>query len=475
MAAHDAVVVGSGPNGLAAAVVLAEREHRVLVLEAAGTIGGGTRTAELTLPGFRHDVCSGFHPLGAASPLFDRLPLERLGLRWIVPEVQLAHPFDDGGAAALWRSLDRTCEGLGDDSDVWRRAVSRIATGWDDFAARTLKPLARRPWPAPGSLRAALPAAVFARRFRTPAGRALFAGLAAHAMVPLDTPGTAGIGLVLGALAHVGGWPIAEGGSDAVGRALAGHLEALGGSIQTGHPVRTPADIPGAKAVLFDTHPRTLVAVYGRKALGRTAHRRIRHYRGGAASYKIDYALDGPIPWTAPECRRAGTVHVGGTYGEIAAAERSVAEGTVPDRPFVLVGQQSLFDRARAPDGKHTAWVYTHVPSGSTEPVRERVERRIERFAPGFCDLVLAARVTTPLDFESYNPNYPAGDTATGTHSLRRMLGRPGPFRNPYRTGIPGVFLCSAATPPGPGVHGMCGANAALAAIRDRLEGGRRP
>lgn len=475
MAAHDAVVVGSGPNGLAAAVVLAEREHRVLVLEAAGTIGGGTRTTELTLPGFRHDVCSGFHPLGAASPLFDRLPLERLGLRWIVPEVQLAHPFDDGGAAALWRSLDRTCEGLGDDSDVWRRAVSRIATGWDDFAARTLKPLASRPWPAPGSLRAALPAAVFARRFRTPAGRALFAGLAAHAMVPLEAPGTAGIGLVLGALAHVGGWPIAEGGSDAISRALAGRLEALGGSVRTGHPVRTPADIPEAKAVLFDTHPRTLVAVYGRKALGRAAHRRIRRYRGGAASYKIDYALDGPIPWTAPECHRAGTVHVGGTYGEIAGAERSVAEGAVPDRPFVLVGQQSLFDPARAPDGKHTAWVYTHVPSGSTEPVREPVERRIERFAPGFRDLVLAARVTAPLDFESYNPNYPAGDTATGAHSLRRMLGRPGPFRNPYRTGIPGVFLCSAATPPGPGVHGMCGANAALAAIRDRLEGGRRP
>ena len=351
-------------------------------------------------------------------------------------------------------------------------AVGWIAAGWDHFAERALKPLARRPLPTPGMAWAALPAAAFARRFRTPAGRALFAGLAAHAMVPLTVPGTAGIGLVLGALAHVGGWPVARGGSASVSRALASHLEGLGGSMRTGHPVRRPGDIPSAGTVLFDTHPRALLSIYGESAFRGPARRRILRYRSGAAAYKIDYALDGPIPWTAPECARAGTVHLGGTYREIAGAERSVAGGLVPDSPFVLVGQQSLFDRSRAPEGKHTAWVYSHVPLGSTRPARELVENQIERFAPGFRDLVLAARVTTPLDFEAYNPNYPGGDISMGAHSLGRMLGRPGSFRNPYRTGIPGVYLCSAATPPGPGVHGMCGANAAMAAMRECLGDG---
>ena len=465
-------MVGAGPNGLAAAVVLAERGYRVAVLEARPTVGGGTRTEELTLPGFRHDVCSGFHPLGVASPLFARLPLERIGLRWIVPDIQLAHPFDDGTAAALWRSLDRTCAGLDNDSGTWRQAAGPIVGGWDRFAERVLKPLARRPFPTPGMARAALPAAAFARRFRTPAGRALFAGLAAHAMVPLTVPGTAGIGLVLGALAHVGGWPVAEGGSHAITRALATHVEGLGGSIRTSHQVRTPGDIPPARTVLFDTHPRAVLSIYGHSTFSGSARRRILRYRSGAAAYKIDYALDGPIPWTAPECARAGTVHLSGTYAEIAGAGRSVARGMVPDRPFVLVGQQSLFDRSRAPEGKHTAWVYSHVPLGSTEPVRDRIENQIERFAPGFRDLVLAARVTAPLDFEAYNPNYRGGDIATGAHDWARMLGRPGSYRNPYRTGIPGVYLCSAATPPGPGVHGMCGANAALAAMRECLAGG---
>ena len=468
MASCEAVVVGSGPNGLAAAVVLAEHGYRVLVLEARENIGGGTRTEELTLPGFRHDLCSAFHPLGVTSPLFSRLPLEKLGVRWIVPDIQVAHPLGDGRAAALWRSLDTTCARLGPDGDVWRRTVQRIAEGWDALAPAMMKPLAARPFPPLALARGLLPAAVIAGRFRSEPARALFAGLAAHGMRPTGSPATAAVGMVLGALAHAGGWPLVEGGSSAITGALAAHLESLGGTVRTGHPVRRPTDLPPCRVVLFDTHPAALIEVYGDRAPLFT-RRRIARYRRGAAAYKIDYALDGPVPWSAPECARAGVVHVGGTYREVAEAGRVVEAGAAPDRPFVLVGQQSLFDPTRAPTGKHTAWTYTHVPGGFDGRVEDRVEAQIERFAPGFRDLVLASHVTTPRDFEAYNPNYRGGDIATGAHTLRRMLGRPGPFRNPYRTGIPGVYLCSAATPPGPGVHGMCGANAALAAICEHL------
>lgn len=441
-----------------------------MVLEARDTIGGGTRTEQLTLPGYRHDVCSAFHPLGAASPLFRRLPLERFGVRWVVPEIQLAHPLDGGRAVALWRSLDTTSDRLGPDGRRWRSAVGRIVKGWSSLAPTLMKSPFARPFAPPDLALWLLPAATTARWFRTEDGRALFAGLAAHGMRSMSVPATAGIGLLLGGLAHVDGWPLAEGGSSAITRALAAYLESLGGRVLTGHLVRGPGDLPSSKVVLFDTHPSLLIQVYG-EGLPPAVRRRFERHRGGAAAYKIDYALDGPIPWTAPECSRAGVVHLGGTYREVAEATRSVEAGTLPERPFVLVGQQSLFDPTRAPAGKHTAWVYTHVPNGFGGQARQRVEAQIERFAPGFRDLVLASRITTPQDLESYNPNYLGGDIATGAHNLLRVLGRPGSFWRPYRTGIPGVYLCSAATPPGPGVHGMCGVNAAHAAMSDHLEG----
>ena len=473
MAPCDAVIVGSGPNGLAAAVVMAEHGYRVLVLEASEAIGGGTRTAELTLPGYRHDVCSGFHPLGTASPLFRRLPLNRLGVRWIVPDIQVAHPLDGGRAVAIRQSLDTTCARLGPDGDVWRRVMGRIAAGWDVLAPTILKSPVARPLPPPFMAAGLLPAAAMARRFRTEEARALFAGLAAHAMRPLSAPATAAVGIVLGALAHVGGWPLVAGGSAVITGALASHLESLGGEVWTAHPVRRVDDLPPSRMVLFDTHPHALVEVYGDRVTARL-RRRINRYRQGSAAYKVDYALDAPIPWTAPECALAGVVHLGGTYSEVAESLRIVEGGAVPDRPFVLVGQQSLFDPTRAPPGKHTAWVYTHVPAGYPGDVQDLVEAQIERFAPGFRDLVLASHVTTPGVFETYNPNYLGGDIATGAHTLRRILGRPGGRLRSYRTGIPGVYLCSAATPPGPGVHGMCGANAAEA-LMSRLVRAQQP
>lgn len=467
----SATVVGSGPNGLTAAVVLAAAGVHVTVLEARDTIGGGTRTEPLTLPGFLHDVCSAFHPLGAASPAFAGLPLAGHGLEWVKPQIQLAHPLADGSAAALWHSLDDTEERLGPDGRRWGRLAGRIAERWPSLGDQITAPLIAipdRPFELLTMAPGALPATVLARRFSGARTRALFAGIAAHSMLRLTSPMTSATGLILGALAHVEGWPVARGGSASITTALARHFESLGGEIVTGHPVQTRADLPDTEVVLWNTTPTTLIDVYG-GAVPPSMRRWIRRYRYGVGSYKVDYALDGPIPWTAEECHSAGTVHVGGTIEEIAAAEATVVGGGVPDRPFVLVGQQSLVDATRAPEGKHTAWAYCHVPSGYRGSVLAQIEAQIERFAPGFRDLVLARHVMGTRDLEDRNANYRGGDIGAGATTMRQLIARPRFSPTPYRTAIPGVYLCSASTPPGPGVHGMSGYHAAHLAIRDHF------
>lgn len=465
-------MVGAGPNGLAAAITLAEAGCDVLVLEARPEVGGGTRTAPLTLPGYLHDVCAAFHPLGAASPFFAGLGLERRGVRWVQPEIAVAHPLGGERAVALWPSLEQTADRLGRDGPAWRRMMQPLTERGAELGRDLLQRRPGRPAP-PAYLMRGILAAMRGGGLRTPAGRALWAGIAAHAMTPLRSPAAAATGLALGALAHARGWPLIAGGTQRLTEYLTDYFLSRGGVIETGRPVRGPGDLPPARAVLFDLHPAALAGIYGRR-LPRRVHRRIVRYRDGPAAYKADYALAAPIPWTAPECHRAGVVHLGGEAGDIEAALRSATAGRVARRPFVLVGQQSRFDPGRAPPGRHTAWVYAHVPFGYRDesrrggpPMLERIEGQIERFAPGFGGAVLARNVLTPADLEEYNPNYRGGDIAAGALGPARLLGWNGPLLRPYRTGMPGTYLCSAAAPPGPGVHGMCGVGAARQALRD--------
>jgi phytoene dehydrogenase-like protein len=469
----DAVVVGTGPNGLAAGIELARAGRSVLVCERSEHVGGGTATAELTLPGYRHDVCSAIHPLAVGSPFLRTLPLAAHGLEMIEPQVQAAHPLDGGRAAVLHRSLEVTAAGLGGrDGEAYAALVGPFATAWDDLAEIVLG--------APRPPRHPLLAARFARSgmrgaaglatatFRGDAARGLFAGMGAHSMRPLDRPPTAAFALVLLALGHAAGWPVARGGSQAVAEAMAAYLRSLGGEIRTGHDVRSMADLPRSRAVLFDVTPRQLVAICGgqlprryRAALGR--------YRYGPGVFKLDYALSGPVPWLAEECRRAGTVHLGGALEEIAAAEATVVRGGHPERPYVLVAQQSLVDPGRAPPGCHTLWAYCHVPNGSTVDMTEVIEAQIERFAPGFGDVVLARSVRGPAALEAENPHNVGGDINGGAADLRQVLARPVLRLSPYTTPNPRLFLCSSSTPPGGGVHGMCGHHAARAALRGVL------
>lgn len=471
---YDAIVVGAGPNGLAAAITLARAGRAVLVLEAKDSVGGGCRSAELTLPGFVHDVCSAIHPLGISSPFFRSLPLHRFGLQWIEPPVPLAHPLDDGTAVLLHRSIRTTAKGLGRDAHAYSRFMSPIVRDWPKLERSILGPLR---WPrhplvlARFGILALLPASLLARlAFRGERARAIFAGMAAHSMLPLEQPASAAVGLVLGTLGHVVGWPLPRGGSQRIANALASYLRSLGGEIVTGINVESLDGLPASSAVLFDVTPRQLVNIAGNH-LPPSYKQRLGHYLYGPGVFKIDYALDGPVPWKAAECRLAGTVHLGGTLEEIAESERAVGQGRNPERPFVLTAQQSLFDPNRAPQGKHTLWAYCHVPNGSTFDMTERIEAQIERFAPGFRHRILACHTMTPADMQAYDANYIGGDINGGLQDLHQLFTRPLPQLVPYRTADPRIFLCSSSTPPGGGVHGMCGYHAARAVLRDVLGG----
>jgi phytoene dehydrogenase-like protein len=466
---RDAVVVGSGPNGLAAAIALAQAGRSVRVLEANDTIGGGCRSAELTLPGFVHDTCSAIHPLAMASPFFRTLPLEANGVEWGHPPIPLAHPLDDGTAAMLFRSIDETAAGLGEDAAAWHDVYAPLARDFDLLIDPLLGPfrLPRHPIAmARFGLPALLPAHRFARsRFDGPRARALFAGLAAHSILDLDKPVSAAFGLVLGLFGHVVGWPFPRGGSQRITDALVAHLRALGGEIVTGERVTSLAAAGEAEAVLFDLSPKPVLDIAG-DALPGWYRRILGRYRYGAGVFKVDWALDGPVPWTAPACAEAGTLHLGGTMEEIVASEHAVASGRHPERPFVLVAQQSRFDPTRAPDGKHTLWGYCHVPNGSTEDMTDRIEAQVERFAPGFRDRIIARATMGTAAVQAANASYIGGDINAGIQDIRQLYTRPAPRWDPYSTPNPRLYICSAATPPGGGVHGMAGYHAARSALK---------
>jgi phytoene dehydrogenase-like protein len=465
----DAVVVGAGPNGLAAAITLALARRSVLILEGAPTIGGGTRTAELTRPGFLHDVCSAVHPLAAGSPFFRSLSLAEHSLELVHPASPLAHPLDDGTAVLLERSVSATAEGLGRDGAAYRALTEPLVEDWPSLIDALLGPLRvpRRPIAlARFGLAGLRSASGLARaHFEGARARALFAGLAAHSMLPLEQSPSAAVGLILALLGHACGWPVARGGSQRIADALAACLRAADGEILTGRRVDSLDELPPSRLVLLDVTPRQLLTLAGSR-LPASYRRRLARYRYGPGACKVDWALDGPIPWRAEACGRAATLHVGGTLEEIAAAEAAVARGIHPDHPFVLLAQPSLFDPTRAPAGKHTAWGYCHVPNGSTVDMTERIERQIERFAPGFRDRILARHMMTATDLERYNPNYVGGDINGGLQDFRQLFTRPVARLVPYATPVRGLYLCSSSTPPGGGVHGMCGYRAARAALR---------
>ena len=469
---HDAIVIGAGPNGLAAAVVLARAGRSVLVREAAATVGGSCRSEALTLPGFVHDTCATVQALAVSSPLFRTLPLAEHGLELVHPPAPVAQALDDGQAAVLERSVDATADSLGPDGPAYRKLMGPLAAHWDALCVDLLAPPARVPRHLYRLARFGLGAIRSARalaesRFTTQPARALFAGLAAHSIAPLEWAGTAAFGLVLGASAHAGGWPFAKGGSQKLADALASYLRSLGGEIVTGAPVQSLAELPQAKAVICDLTPRQLLRIAGDRLPPRY-RRRLERFRYGPGVFKIDWALSAPIPWRNAGCARAGTVHLGGTFDELADAERAPWDGRHATRPYVLLVQQTPWDATRAPAGRHTAWAYCHVPNGSSVDMTGPIEDQVERYAPGFRDVVLARHTMNTVQMEQHNPNLVGGDDTGGANVLSQLFARPVARLNPYATPVKGLYLCSASTPPGGGVHGMCGYWAARAALRMR-------
>ena len=472
---YDAVIIGSGPNGLSAAIALVRSGHSVLVLEAHDTIGGGCRTLPLTLPGFRHDVCSSIHPMAVISPFWRELPLAEHGLEWVFPPTPCAHPFDDGTAAALEQSVGSTADTLAEDGPAYRRHVGPLVEVANDLFGDLFGPLRlpRYPIAALKFGRAAIRSVegLCRKWFTGLKARALLAGLGGHAVLPLDHRPGAAIALMLGLAGHAVGWPSPRGGAQTLADALASYFRSLGGEIETGRRVESLAELPPSRVVFFDLSPKQIVTLASDRLTPRYL-RKLSRFRYGPAVFKIDYALREPIPWRAEACRRAGTVHVGGTFEEIADSERAAWNGEHCEKPYLIVTQPGRFDPSRAPAGQTTAWAYCHVPNGSTADMTEPIESQLERFAPGFKDCVLARAVHSPADIERYNPNYVGGDIAAGAHTLWQMFARPVASLNPYATSDSALFICSASTPPGGGVHGMCGFAAAKSALsRLRLSG----
>jgi len=463
-----AIVVGSGPNGLAAGARLARAGLDVTVLEAADTIGGGTRSSELIMPGLVHDHCSAFHPVAAASPLIDEFELASYGLRWIVPDIDCVHPLDDGSAGVLHRSISHTAEGLGADGDRWRRFAQTLTSGFDSLFADATQPALRLPdhplLLARFGAAALLPPAALARLFRTDEAKALWAGIAAHAYHPLNRPLTSAVGLMIVAAGHIHGWVVAEGGSQAIAHALAADITDHGGRIETGRRVTSARDLPPSDVLMLDVAPSAAADILGDRLPSRIA-RAYRRFAHGPGAFKVDFAIEGDVPWTAPDARRAGTVHLGGDLAEVTATEAAIHRGTMPERPFVLVGQQYLADPARSVGDVHPLWAYAHVPHGYGGDATDAIIGQIERFAPGFREQIVGTAVRSTTEMSVYNANFVGGDIIGGASTPRQLVVRPRFGPDPYFTGVPGIYLCSASTPPGAGAHGLCGSNAAARAL----------